>query len=179
MYQSSLDLGTFGDLVAEADEHVFELAPDARDRMQVAAPVVAPAEREVEPVADERRARGVGAEHGAARRRARLRARPRAPRRALPTAARSAPSTVLIASRISLSGDDLPRSVALGVGELGRASRAASICGRPSRDELPRARDEIGGGGHAIGPALAGGFEQQHGAGHRDVQRLARRASGS
>ena len=46
-----LDLGAFGDLVAQADEHVFELAPDARDRMQVAAHVLARAEREVEPVA--------------------------------------------------------------------------------------------------------------------------------
>jgi hypothetical protein len=34
-----LDFGAFGDLVAEAGEDVFELAPDPRDRMQMAPPV--------------------------------------------------------------------------------------------------------------------------------------------
>ena len=32
-----LDLGAFGDLVAEADEHVLELAPALGDEVQVAA----------------------------------------------------------------------------------------------------------------------------------------------
>ena len=79
--------------------------------MQVAAAVLAAAEGEVEPVVHERRG-------AARRRRARapafgdraLRARrARAATRLARRVARSAASTVLIASRISFSGDDLPR----------------------------------------------------------------------
>ena len=64
-----LDLGTFGDRVAQADEDVFELAPDARDEVQVPAPVAVAAEREVEAVAHERRGARVGAASSAAARR--------------------------------------------------------------------------------------------------------------
>ena len=46
---------------------------------------------------------------------------------------------------------------------------------RPRATSRLGPRDEIGGRGHAACPALAGRLEQQHGAGHRDVERLARR----
>ena len=80
-----LDLGAFGDLVAEADEHVFELAPDPRDRMQVPAHVLVPAEREVEPVADGRIARRRRLAASRAAPRARLRATPARADTACPT----------------------------------------------------------------------------------------------
>ena len=43
-----LDLGTFGDLVAEADEHVLELALALGDQVQVTPPPAVAAEGEVE-----------------------------------------------------------------------------------------------------------------------------------
>ena len=90
-----LDLGALGHLVAQADEHVFELAPDACDRMEVAAAVAAPAGGEIEPIVHERRGARVGARarRGAARPLPRARRGPRrSPCRA---AARSDGSTFL------------------------------------------------------------------------------------
>ena len=103
-----LDLGTFGDLVAEADEHVFELAPDPRDRMQMAAPVLAPAEREVEPVrgpatrrAPRRRARSRRAANAS------LRPRCARPFRSLPDRGAIVAAIVLIALARSRSAASL------------------------------------------------------------------------
>jgi hypothetical protein len=61
-----LDLGALRNPVAHADEHVFELAPDARDRMQVTPPVPAAAGGEVDPVVHQRRGASRCAEGGAA-----------------------------------------------------------------------------------------------------------------
>ena len=60
-----LDLGPLGHLVAHAHEHVFELAPDPGDRVQVPAAVAAASGREVEAVVHERCGARVGRERDA------------------------------------------------------------------------------------------------------------------
>ena len=132
-----LDLGTFGDLVAHADEHVLELAPDPRDRMQVPAPVLVAAEREVEAVALGRdRGRLGEPELGEPLRVRVLERRLAPPTTALPTAARSGPVDAL--DRLA----DLVerRRLAEVVGARPRRARRAIARGLRSRPRRSRAR---------------------------------------
>ena len=64
----ALDLGALRHLVAQPDEDVFQLPPDQRDGMAVAAHVLTRAEREVEAIAGGRDRGRLGVEHLPARR---------------------------------------------------------------------------------------------------------------
>ena len=132
--------------------------------------------REVEPVAHQRRARGRGfaARAGASRRR-RLELRPRASRPPCRRPRDRRRRRALIASRISFSGDDLPEELALGLVELVERRTRRRSRRRPSRASVSAPLRRVSAAAVTMRvPALAGGLEQQHRAGHRDVQRLAR-----